>query len=53
MPAGWELSRDGGVGLKNVAARLEHLYGTAATLRIQPAVGGGVDVSIELPRYPA
>lgn len=53
LPAGWQLSRDDGVGLKNVAARLEHLYGGAATLRIEPAQGGGVDVGIDLPRYPA
>jgi sensor histidine kinase YesM len=52
LPAGWQLSREGGVGLKNVAARLEHLYGGAASLRIEPAQGGGVDVSIDLPRYP-
>jgi signal transduction histidine kinase len=53
LPAGWQLPRDGGVGLKNVAARLEHLYGAAATLRIEPAAGGGVDVQIVLPRQPA
>ncbi len=52
LPEGWQLPRDGGVGLKNVAARLEHLYGDAATLRIEPGVGGGVDVRIDLPRQP-
>src|SRR5688500_12989293 len=52
LPAGWQLPRDGGVGLKNVAARLEHLYGRAAILRVEPGAGGGVDVRIDLPRQP-
>jgi signal transduction histidine kinase len=52
LPAGWQLVRTGGVGLKNVAARLEHLYGAAATLRIEPVAGGGVDVRIMLPARP-
>lgn len=52
LPAGWQLSRDRGVGLENVAARLEHLYGGAASLRIEPAEGGGVDVRVDLPRAP-
>ncbi len=52
LPAGWRLARDGGVGLKNVNARLEHLYGAAATFRVEPAAGGGVEVRIDLPVNP-
>ena len=51
LPAGWQLPRDGGVGLKNVAARLEHLYGRRRRrCAIEPAAGGGVDVQIDASR---
>jgi sensor histidine kinase YesM len=50
LPAGWDFGRDAGVGLRNVAARLEHLYGRPGLLRLVPVASGGVDVQIDLPR---
>ena len=35
LPADWSFERDAGVGLRNVADRLEHIYGTA-----EPAEAG-------------
>ncbi len=49
LPAGWSLEETPGVGLRNVAARLEHLYGRADLLRITANPLGGVDVVIDLP----
>ena len=44
-----ETQRDGGVGLKNTRARLEALYGDAATLALEPAPAGGTVATITLP----
>jgi len=49
LPVGWSLERDAGIGLKNVAARLEHLYGRRNLLRVNPIPSGGVEVTMELP----
>jgi signal transduction histidine kinase len=49
LAPGWEFPRDGGVGLTNVASRLEHLYGRSDLLAIVPAAGGGVEVRLDLP----
>lgn len=49
LPDGWTVGRDAGVGLKNVASRLEHIYRRKDLLTIQPRPGGGVDVSIAIP----
>ena len=49
LRAGWQFPRDAGVGLRNVASRLEHLYGRTNLLRIGPGASGGVDVQIDLP----
>jgi two-component system, LytTR family, sensor kinase len=38
-----------GVGLLNTRARLERLYGAAATLEIRPNAGGGVAVTVRFP----
>jgi signal transduction histidine kinase len=46
---GWQFPRDAGVGLTNVASRLEHLYGRSDLLAIAPAAGGGVEVRLDLP----
>jgi len=46
---GWDFERDAGVGLKNVAARLEHLYGKPGLLRLVPRESGGLDVQIDVP----
>jgi two-component system, LytTR family, sensor kinase len=53
LPAGWRFARDAGVGLRNVAARLEHLYGTPDLLQVVSRSAGGVEVQIDLPAQPA
>jgi hypothetical protein len=50
LRAGWSLARDAGVGLGNVAARLEHLYGRRAVLKVMSLPSAGVEVRIDLPR---
>ena len=52
LPAEWSFERDAGVGLRNVAARLEHIYGRPGLLRVVPVATGGVEVRIDLPREP-
>lgn len=49
---GWELERHAGIGLRNVASRLQHLYGAAGLLRVTAAPSGGVDVQLDLPLAP-
>ena len=53
LPPEWRFDRDAGVGLKNVAARLEHLYGRPGLLRLVPLASGGVEVQVDLPRQPS
>ena len=53
LPQDWSLGRDAGVGLRNVADRLEHMYGTPGLLKVGPGAAGGVEVQIELPDSPA
>jgi two-component system, LytTR family, sensor kinase len=53
LSPGWSFERDAGVGLKNVAARLEHLYGRPGLIRLIPRTSGGLDVQIDLPGRPA
>ena len=45
--------REGGVGLKNVRARLDALYGDAARLDLNPADGHGLAASVTLPYHTA
>lgn len=45
--------REGGVGLKNVRARLDALYGDAARLDLNPADGRGLAASVTLPYHTA
>jgi two-component system LytT family sensor kinase len=45
----WQLHQNAGVGLGNVASRLEHLYGQRDLLRIAPVASGGVEVQLDLP----
>ncbi|MEO7193118.1 MAG: histidine kinase [Vicinamibacterales bacterium] len=52
LPPGWHFERDAGVGLRNIASRLEHVYGQAGLLRVQSAEAGGVDVQIDIPLRP-
>jgi two-component system, LytTR family, sensor kinase len=49
---GWEFERNAGIGLRNIASRLEHLYGGADPLRLTPIASGGVDVQVDLPLTP-
>ena len=50
---GFAPSADGkGIGLANTRARLEHLYGDRATLRIDKGPRGGTAVILSLPYHP-
>ena len=53
LPPGWSFERDAGVGLRNVAARLEHLYGRPGLLRVSSPASGGVEIQIDMPGVPA
>ncbi len=48
LPVGWSLAETRGIGLRNTALRLQHLYGGLAALDVQNCEGG-VTVRIELP----
>jgi LytS/YehU family sensor histidine kinase len=50
---GWQFPRDAGVGLRNLAARLQHLYGRDELVRVAALPSGGTAVHIELPLRPA
>jgi len=49
LPPDWQFPRDAGIGLQNVASRLEHLYGRTDLFRISSNGDGGVDVQLDLP----
>jgi two-component system, LytTR family, sensor kinase len=49
LKPGWQLGQNGGVGLLNVASRLEHLYSRGDLLRVTPVPSGGVEVQLDLP----
>jgi LytS/YehU family sensor histidine kinase len=49
LPPDWQFHQDAGVGLVNVASRLEHLYGRSDPLRIGSIASGGVEVLLDLP----
>lgn len=49
----WQFDRHAGVGLGNVAARLEQVYGRGNLLRIEPRASGGVEVHLDLPLRPS
>jgi two-component system LytT family sensor kinase len=53
LPAGWSLAASAGVGLRNVASRLEHLYRRSGLLTVRPRAEGGVDVVATIPLEPA
>jgi two-component system LytT family sensor kinase len=52
LPGGFELARDAGTGLRNIASRLERLYGRDATLTVRPNDGAGTVVELTLPATP-
>jgi LytS/YehU family sensor histidine kinase len=49
LPAQWQFPRDAGIGLRNIASRLEHLYGRTNLLQIGPPIPQGAEVKIEVP----
>ena len=49
LRTGWSFERHAGIGLRNVTARLEHLYGPGEFMRIVPNPSGGVEVQLDLP----
>ena len=53
LPPAWRIESHGGVGLRNVAARLDALYPSRHRFHVGPAAGGGVLVEIDLPFQPA
>ena len=53
LPTGWTFRDNAGVGVRNVSARLEHLYGRSDLLQILPRPGGGLTVQVDIPRSPA
>ena len=53
LPQEWSFDRDAGIGLRNVADRLEQMYGMPGLLKVGAAATGGVDVQIELPESAA
>jgi LytS/YehU family sensor histidine kinase len=46
-------SNGGGIGLTNLRARLETLYGASQKLELHSRSGGGVTVRVEIPWRPA
>ena len=49
VPADWSVDAHAGVGLKNAASRLEHLYRRQGLLTVQRRPEGGLDVTITIP----
>jgi LytS/YehU family sensor histidine kinase len=49
LPAGWALADHAGVGLGNVAGRLDALYPGGHRFGVGAAPGGGVLVEVEVP----
>ena len=49
LPEGWTFATHAGVGLSNLSARLEHLYGDQGRFSIEPITGGGVEVRVTIP----
>jgi signal transduction histidine kinase len=49
LPEGWTFEQRAGVGLRNVALRLENLYGRKDLLRVTRRTTGGVEVEIDVP----
>lgn len=49
LPEGWRLEDHAGVGLSNIARRLQELYGSEHTFVVAGRAGGGVRVAVTLP----
>ena len=52
LPAGFDLTRDAGTGLRNTGSRLKQLYGDQASLEVRPGDRGGTIVDVFVPRTP-
>ena len=52
LPEAWRFDTHAGVGLRNTASRLAHLYKEAHTFRVGPNDAGGVCVEVVLPFRP-
>jgi two-component system, LytTR family, sensor kinase len=52
LPAGFDLTRDAGTGLRNTASRLKQLYGDLASLDVRRGDPGGTVVEVIVPRTP-
>lgn len=46
---GWKFETNAGIGLRNVASRIEQLYHRGDLLRIAPIPTGGAEIQIDLP----
>ncbi len=49
LPTGWDIEKNGGIGLTNTRKRLTHLYGNNHVLRLSSGKDGGTSVIIQLP----
>lgn len=49
LPVDWQFPLDAGIGLRNIASRLEHLYGRTDLMQIAPLIPEGVEVIITVP----
>ena len=49
LPAGFDLARDAGTGLRNISARLERIYGDHARLSLRTNEAGGTTAEVRLP----
>jgi two-component sensor histidine kinase len=49
LPAGFDCTRAQGIGLRNTVSRLAHLYGDAASIRLENRPGAVVAAIVELP----
>jgi sensor histidine kinase YesM len=49
LPPDFDPASRGGIGIANVRARLQHRYGDAAQLSVEPGGAGGVTARIVLP----
>jgi len=49
LPPGFEPMKGNGVGLRNTARRLEHLYGSNQEMRLENRPDGGLVVTVALP----
>jgi two-component system LytT family sensor kinase len=51
LAPGWQFQQNAGVGLRNAASRLEHVYEQRDLLRVHPIASGGVEVRIRVPLW--